>query len=269
MKLTQRQKIIVGIVIGLFILGVSLIIYFTTKKCTPNCTGKNCGDDDGCEGKCKDNCPGYRCKENVCTEGDPCTNGETGCYSDSSCDGKCDQPVYLNGYRCKENVCTEGDPCTNGETGCYSDSSCDGNCDQPFLPNGLKVVLTNKDNESKTVLLATSTTSWVGLVEFNESNVKSYNQIKNAMDPEDFKNIKYIWDNCMDSNEGWYIFSIELTDKAQEVKGFVYPKCLKSFDYTPISTNIIQFNLDANSFFKGNYGYACIMLNEFQDPESN
>ena len=98
MILTQRQKIIVGIVIGL---GIGLIIYFITKKsCTPNCTGKNCGDDDGCEGKCKDNCPGYRCTYNGCTQGDPCKDKESGCYSDQNCGGnKCSK-----GIRFRKNI---------------------------------------------------------------------------------------------------------------------------------------------------------------------
>ena len=58
-NLTIKQKIIIGIIIGLIILSISLIIYFTTKKstCIPNCTGKNCGDDDGCNGKCECHLP--------------------------------------------------------------------------------------------------------------------------------------------------------------------------------------------------------------------
>lgn len=52
------------VAIILSITAFSLIIYFTTKQqpCKPNCTGKKCGDDDGCNGKCN-NCPsGPKCK---------------------------------------------------------------------------------------------------------------------------------------------------------------------------------------------------------------
>ena len=132
MKLTLRQKIIVGIVIGLFILGVSLIIYFTTKKstCTPNCTGKNCGDDDGCEGKCKDKCPGYRCEKNVCTEGDPCKDNEKDCYSDSNCDKKCSSSNY--GYKCNNNnLCIKSQCTPSSDNDCYNENTCNNNCNPP------------------------------------------------------------------------------------------------------------------------------------------
>ena len=149
MELTKRQQIIVGIVIGLFIFGVSLIIYFTTiivgiaiglfilgvgiviyfttKKstCTPNCTGKNCGDDDGCEGKCNDKCPGYRCEDNGCTKGPPCTDNDQNCYPDSNCGDGCSSSNY--GYRCNnDKICTQGPPCTDNDQNCYPDSNCGG-----------------------------------------------------------------------------------------------------------------------------------------------
>ena len=51
-NLTLKQKIIIGIVIGLIILGISLIIYFSTKKSTL-CDEKTCKSPKICvDGKC-------------------------------------------------------------------------------------------------------------------------------------------------------------------------------------------------------------------------
>ena len=93
MKLSPKKKIIIGTIIGLIILGISLLIYFMTKKsiCEPDCTGKKCGEGDGCSGKCEGNCEdGTQCnKQTGKCECKPVCTGKK-CGESDGCSGKCE-----------------------------------------------------------------------------------------------------------------------------------------------------------------------------------
>jgi hypothetical protein len=101
-------------------------------ECTPSCTGKKCGDADGCGGKCT--------VQSGCSSGQICVNGECkdsshGWCSDGTEYGKCslDKPKYCNNgnlvNNCTQCGCLYGYNCQSDET-CKSSSEETG-CEKP------------------------------------------------------------------------------------------------------------------------------------------
>jgi hypothetical protein len=94
--------------------------------CTPNCTGKFCGDDDGCGGKCKAcqnanetcNTTTWKCESNTCvpTEGAACNIDTKPCCEGFSC-------VTIAQDQ-KDSKCYKD--CTNDQTVCSSTQQCIG-----------------------------------------------------------------------------------------------------------------------------------------------
>jgi len=67
--------------------------------CVPNCTGKMCGDDNGCGGRCNGGCPGGQ----ICCEGKCCKDC---CRGTFCCDTICCGP----GFCCRPGQFCGGDP---------------------------------------------------------------------------------------------------------------------------------------------------------------
>ena len=94
--------------------------------CTPNCTGKFCGDDDGCGGKCKAcqnanetcNTTTWKCEPSTCvpTEGAPCNIDTKPCCEGFSC--------VTIGQDQKDSKCYKD--CTNDQNVCSSTQQCIG-----------------------------------------------------------------------------------------------------------------------------------------------
>ncbi len=90
--------------------------------CTPDCTGKSCGDPDGCSGKCV--------AEAGCDDSNPCTLDS--CSAGGECvhgpqEGTCDDGnPCTEGDSCKEGQCAAGtDPVSCDDTNVCTDDSCD------------------------------------------------------------------------------------------------------------------------------------------------
>lgn len=89
--------------------------------CTASCTGKVCGDDDGCGGKCNVPCS---------SDGNACNGVETCTPATGSCAGtpvNCDDGNICNGAEtCVDpaGTCSPGIPLTCGTSGCVSGSGC-------------------------------------------------------------------------------------------------------------------------------------------------
>lgn len=100
--------------------------------CTPDCTGKACGADNGCGAKCSGTCDtgkecvNYQCIVSGCT---PACDGKF-CGEDDGCEGKCtdcenvDETCNLDTFVCEATTC-EGD-CT--DKFCGEDDGCGFNC---------------------------------------------------------------------------------------------------------------------------------------------
>ncbi len=101
----------------------------TCVACTPDCSGKRCGDD-GCGGTCGA-CPtGETCVENACVAKNACTpNCEGRVCGDNGCGGVCG---YCGaGQQCNDGSCVaDCQPrCTvNGAQKACGDDSCGGKC---------------------------------------------------------------------------------------------------------------------------------------------
>ena len=108
-------------------------------SCTPNCDGKQCGDD-GCGGSCG-NCPdGQTCENGICIP-ISCTN-DTGCDAEGIfCQNNAPYNCTPGGDGCLDRInlteCGEGFECVNN-TGCVLIADCthDDNCS--FLNNACK-----------------------------------------------------------------------------------------------------------------------------------
>jgi len=96
-------------------------------ECTPDCAGKPCGADDGCEGLCIGDCPGddevcvegvcecvyEACGETCCQDGEVCSDGAcclpacdgADCGDDDGCGGLCDGVCYGDNRICVEGLC--------------------------------------------------------------------------------------------------------------------------------------------------------------------
>ena len=99
----------------------------TTTTCTPNCSGKNCGDD-GCGGSCGTCSTGYTCSGGTCIA--DCTCGSwsacSGSYSDTcdtTCDGTQTRTCSPSGCASQSQSCSCGTRSTDG-TVCSSWGSC-------------------------------------------------------------------------------------------------------------------------------------------------
>lgn len=61
---------IIGVIVLLAIVGGVFVLIFTHggSRCNPKCSGKSCGDDDGCGGRCDGPCPvkNYVCENKRC-----------------------------------------------------------------------------------------------------------------------------------------------------------------------------------------------------------
>ena len=104
------------------VLAVAVIHCGGESNCTPSCTDKTCGQDDGCGGKCT-----------ACPAGQTCNAAtwqcEGGCTP--SCTGKCGGPDGCNGT-CP-NTCAAGQTCQSpGYTTCAACTpDCTGKCGGP------------------------------------------------------------------------------------------------------------------------------------------
>lgn len=103
---------------ALFIASVSILLYLAFRKkggnrdCSPNCTGKVCGDD-GCGGMCPPNsCP------------DKCVNGKCQNPPSDPCKGKCGN---FDGNTCGE--CEKGF-CDDTSHTCVSNKLCSSLCEE-------------------------------------------------------------------------------------------------------------------------------------------
>jgi len=103
-----------------------------TPSCTPNCAGKQCGDN-GCSGTCPPGCGfGYECNSTFSCSLIPCTN-DTGCSSEEllcssdipyNCSKNIDGDICLD--RVNLTVCSSGWQCING-SGCLEIIDCTSN----------------------------------------------------------------------------------------------------------------------------------------------
>ncbi|MBM4387264.1 MAG: hypothetical protein FJ088_05960 [Deltaproteobacteria bacterium] len=107
----------------------------TGESCTPDCTGKHCGDDDGCDGKCthcvnaNETCNETSWKCEACKP--DCTGKK--CGADDGCGGVCLACDNANEACKKENDVWKCVACTPkcGDTEnkyCGDDDSCNGKC---------------------------------------------------------------------------------------------------------------------------------------------
>lgn len=111
------KGVVALVVILLLLIGLGIGLYFVFRPCSANCSGKKCGDKDGCGGYCG------------CGKGETCNNGvccvrkcESGvCGEDDGCGGRCG--------------CGSGERCVNGKCcvkkcngGCGVDDGCGGEC---------------------------------------------------------------------------------------------------------------------------------------------
>jgi len=128
MKLSENQKDIFYIALTVFLaVGLGIVVFLIVKhlrnknsnNCTPNCNGKNCGDDG-----CKGNCGG-------------CQSGQT-CGEDGKCSGGSTCPTNCNGINCGEgcsacpNSCPSDKPCTQGQCTDGPAENCYKNNEDPF-----------------------------------------------------------------------------------------------------------------------------------------
>ncbi len=111
----------IGILLAIVILCLlGVAVYFMFKKCSPDCTNKKCGADDGCKGYCG------------CSGGGVCRNGEC-CTPKCPADGTCGMSDGC-GNIC--NKCDDGGVCNNGKCCvpkcpdgvCGEDDGCEGDC---------------------------------------------------------------------------------------------------------------------------------------------
>jgi hypothetical protein len=140
MKLSENQKDVFYIALTVFLaVGLGIVVFLIVKhfrnknsnNCTPNCNGKNCGDD-GCKGNCGGCQSGQTCgKDGKCSGGPAdcsrCDNQKTcGPNCNGDCGGICSSP---------EQTCGTDGECTGGpDTDCYgekenpfpSHNACDG-----------------------------------------------------------------------------------------------------------------------------------------------
>jgi hypothetical protein len=112
-----------------------------TATCTPNCTGKTCGDD-GCGGSCGACTGGQTCSPaGTCTGGGGCSHPicSTGGALTSSCDPCAMQICAADSFCCSgswDNVCV-------GEVATVCHQSCGGGgstCSHPICTTGAKLV---------------------------------------------------------------------------------------------------------------------------------
>ena len=108
-----------------------------SPPCTPNCTGKNCGDGDGCGGKCvMQTCgtcktcnssgacasvsDGTTCNTSyVCCNGSCCTNSSQTCVSSvctTPCSCSCADARTSAGSACSSASCTPAGPVSSGQS---------------------------------------------------------------------------------------------------------------------------------------------------------
>lgn len=93
------------------------------RKCSPDCSGKSCGDSDGCGGQCTNGCPVS------CSTSDDCDSPSPGHYTSYCSSGSCvdcqtkcnnmrtDQVGDLTDGTCDSNgncLCGDGPACTDG-----------------------------------------------------------------------------------------------------------------------------------------------------------
>ncbi|MFH1529930.1 MAG: discoidin domain-containing protein [Pseudomonadota bacterium] len=98
--------------------------------CSPDCTGKDCGDD-GCGGSCGAcaGSPGSTCVDGRCVCEPRCEGGRCG---DDGCGGTC--PACPGGRQCAEGWCVCagevcGEACCSPGTTCYAGSCCTPSCE--------------------------------------------------------------------------------------------------------------------------------------------
>lgn len=119
------------------------------QGCTPNCDGKECGDD-GCGGECGE-CPEHAICSNSLCECEVLTCGETCCPDGANClDQACCTPD-CDGKQCGPDgcggecgTCAEGEVCLEEQTCCIPDcdgkecgfDGCGGECGD-CLPDGI------------------------------------------------------------------------------------------------------------------------------------
>lgn len=129
----KKTNILITLLFFLFI--VIGVCNAEITPCTPNCAGKQCGDD-GCGGICGD-CPAssihficdngqcISCPSGVCSAGENCPEDATGCPS--SYDTKCYEPTCINGCGKSTVIRGETDEACFGSSGCVGHScKCDG-----------------------------------------------------------------------------------------------------------------------------------------------
>lgn len=120
-------------------------------ECTPDCGGKECGDEDGCGGRCT-NCPeGKTCSTTTWTCVDECVrNCEGKECGDDGCGGVCGACEW--GEKCNASSSCEVDPACNKSTfiACGANSDCvkvtEGCC--PCTQGGAEIAV-NKNYQTK------------------------------------------------------------------------------------------------------------------------
>lgn len=120
-------------------------------KCTPDCSGKQGCESDGCNGKCKClngiDCPSSGvCETLICISNSDCTDNQI-CKS-----GKCVNKNVDTGYYCQENKETHLNECILSDTklnspGPYADNTCGNMCE-----NGCGNLISNLCNDGATCL---------------------------------------------------------------------------------------------------------------------
>ena len=104
------------------------------EACTPDCIGKQCGDD-GCGGSCGTCLYGQVCTNGTCFACNAnCTGKQCG---DDGCGGSCG--TCPGGQSCANGICGQAPSCTDGlPNGIETDVDCGGNC--PGCPYGKKCI---------------------------------------------------------------------------------------------------------------------------------
>jgi len=187
MKLLENQKNGFYIALTVFlVLCFGLVVFFIVQhfrnknNCTPNCNGKNCGDN-GCKGNCG-----------------TCPSGQT-CGQDGSCSGESTCPAKCNGINC-------GDGCTTCTGNCPSGQTCgqDGSCSGPVIDN--KEVYFYDLNRYQIPYLTNNTVDGKSSIERNQENLNYIKATATGLGASFATSDQLFteWKNGLDScNVGW------------------------------------------------------------------